>query len=393
MNTFKICTCFFAAASSLGLLCSCSQTDDIEAEEDSSLPQLVLNLTSGEESTRASFQEKKNDNTVWKARWYDGDITWAYSPSKGFYNKLVPQPDGSSDEEGDSEMPFVSDGKVDYTVGERLVIIYCGDKTGNGTASGTGSNIQPFSRTNINDINLAIIYGKAEHRNSDDGNPFFIRAASSAVNENGSFDDKTVNVRSYMPFIRLGLPAAESTESGNTAEQLSKLDYKITVTLKSTTDGFAGEGFPNKVNLQILEANELKDQEVFKYPDTDKIEWGNSLSFSLKASDTEAVNSSALWYHKVSRNIETKGYVLIPFPCIPYDELKVTVEVTNSTSDTSLNGICGTYTYTLNNATKLNLGTDLDKDKCDKIYSLGNIWTNGTATKGSKWSYTASTTE
>lgn len=422
----------FAFLSTTMLSCSSDENEIYDSEKD--LPRLVAELSTQEkDGTRAGLSvnnvadpNKPGSKTTWTMNWYADDYVWVYSPSQHYFNRLVPHE--TTKEFGSTDMEFATPvgDKIDYTPNENMIFVYCGEKSGNNTGSGpyTG-NILTFSRINkpdnvsvLDGSYLALIYGKiSTSPYNDEGNPFCVRATAAKVLETGKFatsldgkDQSDINVINYMPFIRIGIPAAKEDDvTGYKISDLSKLDYEITVSFK--TVDHPTEGYPNTVCFQFLdEISERGMQRCLEFPSTgDYITWGEPLSISLTAnSEDNGVNSSSLWRLKSkSDEDKTEGYIFIPFPIVKdvnkYTELKVTVVVTNNSGDTSLDKLCGTYTYintgisfTKKDGSAANITTMDDnnfKEPAQKIYSLGNIWDNGSAQKGNKWTFTANTTE
>lgn len=423
---------FLAYISTFALLSSamvsCSSDEDESFDTGNELPRLVVNLSTQEENgTRAGLSKHENKEKTWTMNWYDDDYVWVYSPSRKYFNRLMPHED-SDKEFGSTRMEFTTPvgDNISYTPNENMIFVYCGEKSGNSTASGTfDTNTLTFSRINkpnnvsiLDGSYLALIYGKnATSPYNDDGNPFCVRATGAKVLENGQFstdedqqEPSSINVINYMPFIRIGIPAVEETAgTGYKISELSKLDYNITVSFKTTDHNT--EGYPNTVSFQFLDKiTDSSMQRVFEFPETgDYITWGDPLSFSLTAKTEEnSLHSSQLWSMKAKNFPDvTDGYIFIPFPIVKddnqYTKLKVTVVVTNNSGETSLDDLCGTYTYTNtglsftktngNTANIKKMDSNDFKEPANKIYSLGNIWDNGTASKGSKWSYSANTTE
>lgn len=423
----------FALLSSIMVSCNSDEYENFDTENE--LPRLVVKLSTQEEDgTRAGLSinnpadpNNPESKTTWTMNWYDDDYVWVYSPSQKYFNRLIPHEDEDK-QFGNTRMEFATPvgDKISYTPNEDMIFVYCGEKSGNTTASGKfDTNILTFSRIdktdNVSVLDgsfLALIYGKnAKSPYNDYGNPFCVRATAAKVLESGQFSTdeekvqiSSINVINYMPFIRIGIPAVkEDATEGNKISALSKLNYKITVSFKTTDQ--TTEGYPNTVSFQFLDKiTDSSMKRVFEFPTTgDYITWGEPLSISLTAnSEDNGVNSSSLWRLKSkSDEDKTEGYIFIPFPIVKdenkYTELKVTVVVTNNSGDTSLDNLCGTYTYintgisfTKKDGSAAKITTmnhNNFKEPAQKIYSLGNIWTNGTATKGRKWTFTANTTD
>lgn len=376
MKTINILNSIIAFSTFSILTFSCSSENEEGVDESNvGLKSISVNLSldENEENTRTSLLIK-SDNI--QSKWYSDDIVWAYSPAKKYYNKLVPIEDNSASF-GQTEMHFISEGTVDYENGEMLILVYSGDKTGNTSKPGTGEGILTDSSLSFNrasdDNTMAIIYGNSDNHYSDTGNSFSVRGVAGTVTD-GLFNASKLNMVSAMPKLRFSIPAIDTDD----VESLSKLDYKIIVTLENN-DGTENKGFPKTVKLNFLEGNDLKEQSVFGYPETDAITWGDDLKIKYTSNATERnAKSSSLWNYtetgKADDDIDLyKGYIFIPFPAINYTKLTVRVRVENNSGETlteDLNNLCKTYTFTNDG-----ISLSLKKDYANRIYDIGSIWT------------------
>lgn len=114
MKTLKIFAYMFALACFSGAVSSCG-SDDVEDNGEGATSVLLtisgaISVADGND-TRGSM--KYNTDGSLKLTWYADDYVWAYSPSKQFYNKLVPERD--QDFGTGTSFNFVSEGNVNYT--------------------------------------------------------------------------------------------------------------------------------------------------------------------------------------------------------------------------------------------------------------------------------------
>lgn len=388
MKTLKIFAYMFALACFSGAVSSCS-SDDVEDNGEDVTPVLpaisgAISVADGND-TRGSM--KYNTDGSLKLTWYADDYVWAYSPSKQFYNKLVPEP--NQDFGTGTTFNFVSEGNVNYTPGERLILIYSGYKTDDSQSSGAESEVKQITFKKRENTTLAIICGNSEKGRvfSDEGNYFFFKVSSGTINDKGKLKTDA-DLRSYMPLLRVGIPASDAAD----AEKLGKLDYTIKVSAK--TQEQTTEGFPESVTYSLLDATTgLSKNKTLAYPD-DYYTWGEPYVHSLTENDaSQALKSYSLWHDKpVNTELELNGYVFIPIPALNYTELNVVVTVSDTDGNSGLSDLCGTYSYT---TTKFTVGTDgtldataFDKKIVNRVLQLGNIWTRGNETAGKAWTFT-----
>lgn len=393
----------FLALSVFTASCSSDDVDNGGNDDVTALPQITGNISADDEEGNARGSMFLNNSNQLKTLWYANDYLWAYSPSKKFYNKLVPAAGQEDDFGSKTSLKFVSTGKVDYTPGEELVILYSGYKDADNLNSGFAhdGSVITFKRSNAK--SLAIICGNAGTNDrlfSDEGNSYFFKATKMTINDNGTLSKSTENIRSYMPIIRIGIPAnfegSDRTTAAADATELAKLQYKITVATNIKEETTAG--YPNSITYNIKEHFETSGSSVLEYPEN-YYTWGEPYTVTLKPNNTDpAFASSSLWDSRDGKtNYVFNGYVLIPLPTLNYTKLTVTVEVSDPDgTNTSLANLLGTYTFT---TTKFTIGgkdggtLDADSEGFKKgivntMISLGNIWTRGNMTAGGAWKFT-----
>lgn len=391
MKTLKIFAYMFALVCFSGAVSSCS-SDDVEDNDGgaaSALPAISGDISASDgNETRGSL--KYNGQSALKLTWYEDDYIWAYSPKKKFYNKLVPVANQDFGEA--TRLRFVSEGKVDYEPEERLILLYSGYKTDDSKGSGVEEAVKQITFKKRNSTTLAMICGNSEDGRvfSDEGNYFFFKASSAVVGADGHLTMEA-SLRSYMPLLRIGIPASDANDATN----LGNLHYTIKVSAK-TEEHSDVYGFPESVTYSLLDENTgLGVNNTLAYPDNYYI-WGQPYSLKLTPKATSnAFKSYSLWDDKDDHTkFELNGYVFIPIPALNYTELKVevTVEKGNSDTDPDLSGLCGTYSYTTTNFQVGDKGTlnatAFDKEIVNRVLQLGNIWTRGTEQKGGAWSFT-----
>ncbi len=383
-------------------MASCSSDDNEDGigggNEGSKLAPITVKLSAADgDGTRAAL----SNNVVGKVKnkWYEEDIVWAYSPSKHYYNKLKPSADEHA-QEGYTEMTFHSEGDVDYTVGERLILLYSGDKDGNASNPGngdnnpaTGENTVIFERSE-NGNDMFFLWGNdtrhfadnyIDANGKDRGNPYHMKTASATILDNGNLangNDSKINLRSYIPLLRITLPATDF----NNAQELAKLDYKITLRMKQGDN----IGYPSKLTFEYLTGNALKYQDCLQYVADNPVEWDNNdLVLTLTHNGTtDWDKSSSIWYDNTGENgydnvNKPAGQILIPFPALEYDDMSIKVEVTNPDNVSGLDAFVGTYVYTLPAGSTFHF--DLTDEKANAVYPLGNVWTNGSNIQYSTW--------
>lgn len=389
MKTLKIFAYVFALACFSGAVSSCS-SDDVEDNGEGATS--VLPAISGEISaadgndTRGSL--KYNNKQALKLTWYEDDYIWAYSPSKQFYNKLVPvagQKFGES-----TTIRFVSEGNVDYEPGETLILLYSGYKTDDSKGSGVAEAVKQITFKKRDNTTLAMICGNSEDGESvfsDKGNYFFFKASSATISADGTLDLHAA-LRSYMPLLRIGIPASDADD----AVALGKLNYTIKVSAKTKEQ--ATEGFPESVTYSLLEGKDLTQNNTLGYPADNYYTWGEPYVYSLKENGTSpAFTSYSLWEDKPNKtDYELNGYVFIPIPALNYTELNVVVTVSDEDGNSGLSNLCGTYSYT---TTKFTVGEDgtldataFDKKIVNRVLQLGNIWEKNGVPAGGAWTFT-----
>lgn len=391
MKTLKIFAYMFALVCFSGAVSSCS-SDDVEDNDGgaaSALPAISGDISASDgNDTRGSL--KYNSEDALKLTWYEDDYIWAYSPKKKFYNKLVPVANQDFGEA--TRLRFVSEGKVDYEPEERLILLYSGYKTDDSKGSGVEEAVKQITFKKRNSTTLAMICGNSEDGRvfSDEGNYFFFKASSAVVGADGHLTMEA-SLRSYMPLLRIGIPASDANDATN----LGNLHYTIKVSAK-TEEHSDVYGFPESVTYSLLDENTgLGVNNTLAYPDN-YYTWGQPYSLKLTPKATSnAFKSYSLWDDKDDHTkFELNGYVFIPIPALNYTELKVevTVEKGNSDTDPDLSGLCGTYSYTTTNFQVGDKGTlnatAFDKEIVNRVLQLGNIWTRGTEQKGKAWSFT-----
>lgn len=391
MKILKNFAYMFALACFSGAVSSCS-SDDVEDNGEgatSVLPAIrgAISVADGND-TRGSLKYN-SDKTALKLTWYADDYVWAYSPSKRFYNKLVPAPGQDKDFGTATKFDFVSEGNVDYTPGEKLILLYSGYKTDDSKGSGVEEAVKQITFKKRNNTTLAIICGNSEKGRvfSDEGNYFFFKASSGTIDATGKLTTQA-NLRSYMPLLRIGIPASDEAD----ATELGKLDYEIKVSAKIQDE--TTEGFPESVTYSLLEGDDLTTNQTLKYPTAPSAYyvWGEPYVHSLTENNaSQALKSYSLWHDKpVNTELELNGYVFIPIPALNYTELNVVVTVSDSDGNSGLSELCGTYSYTTHNfkvGDKTLDATAFDKDIVNRVLQLGNIWKRGTET-GSAWAFT-----
>lgn len=416
MKAIKKTACILAFTAAALFTAACSSDDEGDnGGKTSSLPQITATISANDDDGEARGMLTYNNNKQLKEFWFADDYIWAYSPSKKFFNKLIPvagQKFGST-----TAIKFVSTGNVDYTVGEQLVLFYCGNKQSDAGSSGVAA-LNPgtvkFARTD-NDP-LAIICGNYlngadagdKRAFSDNGNTFYFKATNMTVDQDGTLSKSKEWLRAYMPMIRIGIPAADVTTDAGT---LAKLQYKITVA--ATTLEQETEGYPASITYKIKDNLTDKTAGVLTYPENDIYTWGSPYTVTLTPGNTNVMfKSESLWNNRGGNTIykdnstglnvdyAVNGYVFIPLPSLNYTKLKVTVEVSDpdnaATADNSLSALLGTYSYErtsfIVNDNNESLGandTGLSKNVTNLILNLGNIWTRGSYAAGGKWQFDA----
>lgn len=396
MKTLKIFAYMFALACFSGAVSSCS-SDDVEDNGEDVTPVLpaisgAISVADGND-TRGSMKYN-SDKTALKLTWYADDYVWAYSPSKQFYNKLVPAP--GQDFGTGTSFNFVSEGNVNYTPGERLILIYSGYKTDDSQSSGAEKEVKEITFKKRENTTLAIICGNSEKGRvfSDEGNYFFFKASSGTIDATGKLT-KDADLRSYMPLLRVGIPASDAAD----AEKLGKLDYTIKVSAKILDE--TNEGFPESVTYSLLDATTgLSKNKTLAYPDK-YYTWGDPYVHSLTENNASpALKSYSLWHDKAENTkLELNGYVFIPIPALNYTELNVVVTVSDPDGNSGLADKCGTYSYKTTNFTVVDKddketkyytldATAFKKEIVNRVLQLGNIWSRGTETAGKAWTFT-----
>lgn len=380
MKTLKILYSITALLAFSALTFSCSSENEENLNNgNEELKPISVYLSSDEDDMNTRTSLSITQYYV-KYGWYSDDIVWAYSPSKKYYNKLIPIEDNSA-KYGNTEMHFKSEGTVDYTNNERLILLYSGDKTGNTSNPGTGETGMTeaslsFSRAE-SDNKMVFIYGNKTKPYSDDGNSFSIKGISGVVTD-GVFTKKKLNLVNVMPKLCFNIPAINEKD----VTELSKLDYKIIVELKTSENSNAG--YPDKVKLKLNTSVNDDDYPVFLYQENNAIEWGDPLKVKYEANGTEInKKSSSLWKAETnSKDVDNyRGYIFIPFPVIEsYAKLTVRVRIEyNGTENLSddIKSLCKTYTFEKENITfeANNKKGILYADNTSKIYDIGSIWT------------------
>lgn len=392
-----------AAVSMAAVSCSSDDTADDGNGNNASLPQISGNISADDEGGNARGSMFINNRNQLKTLWYANDYLWAYSPSKKFYNKLVPAPGQENDFGEKTSLNFVSVGKVDYTPGEELVLFYSGYKGADNMNSGFAGDgsIITFKRDMAK--SLAIICGNAGTNDrlfSDEGNTYFFKATRMTINADGSLKKSSENIRAYMPLLRVGIPANFDGTDKQTAiadaTELAKLQYKITVA--TNIDEETTAGYPNTITYNIKDNFETSGSSVLEYP-ANYYTWGEPYTATLTPGNTDpAFASSSLWDSRDGATDYTfNGIILIPMPALNYNKLTVTVEVSAPAgTNTELSNLLGTYTFTTtkftisgNDGGTLNADSEgFKKGIVNTVISLGNIWSRGKETAGGAWKFT-----
>lgn len=377
----------------IGINCSCSSDETLISDdnEKNDLPPLTANISLEDIETRGNLSMAAGNKV--KYRWFEDDILWAYYASENWYNKLYPTP-GNKKDYGNTRMYFStkSDETVKYSSTEPLIIILSGDKYGNNIKPGESqSDVLTFNRypiksnpqvTNIDDNALAITAGNDANRFTTSGNPYFLMATCCSVSETGQLSEYetggtgSINVRGYIPLLRVNIPAADNVD----AQELSKLNYTITMTLKEGEN----EGYPKQIKLKFLPSNNLTKDKVFEYADNPIVWDEKPLTITLKADAEKAVDKSAtIWNCGGGENADYEGHIYLPFPAREYSKITVAikVEAPESVTDGNLVALCKTYTYTAENIDGIKL--DLGKNNANAYYNIGDIWTRTSSTSSS----------